>query len=107
MAKLAERLPSVTDGQVELAFVDQGYTGEEPAAAVQATGIRLDVVKFPNARNGFVLVPRRWGGERSFAWAARFRRLARDYEGLPETLAGLHFAAFACLRLSRAVELWA
>ena len=38
---------------------------------------------------------------RSFAWAARFRRLARDYERLPETLAGLHFVAFACLMLTR------
>jgi transposase len=107
VAKLAERVQSVTDGQVELAFVDQGYTGEEPAAAAQATGIRLDVVKLPKTRNGFVLVPRRWVVERSFAWAARFRRLARDYERLPETLAGLHFAAFAYLMLSRAVELLA
>jgi hypothetical protein len=40
--------------------------------------------------------------ERSFAWAARFRRLAKDYERLPETVAGLHFAAFACLMLHRA-----
>jgi threonine/homoserine/homoserine lactone efflux protein len=35
--------------------------------------------------------------ERSFAWMARFRRLARDYERLAETLAGLHFIAFAIL----------
>jgi transposase len=38
--------------------------------------------------------------ERSIAWLARFRRLARDYERLPETLAGLHYIAFACLMLS-------
>jgi transposase len=43
--------------------------------------------------------------ERSFAWAARFRRLARDYERLPTTVAGLHFVAFACLMLHRAVTL--
>jgi transposase len=42
--------------------------------------------------------------ERSFAWAARFRRLARDYERLPETLAGLHFLVFAILMLSRVVD---
>jgi hypothetical protein len=41
--------------------------------------------------------------ERSFAWAARFRRLAKDYERLPETVAGLHFVAFACLFLHRAI----
>jgi transposase len=78
----------VTEGQVELAFVDQGYTGEQPAAAAQAKGIRLDVVKRPEARKGFVRLPRRWVVERFFAWTARFRRLARDYERLPGTLAG-------------------
>jgi hypothetical protein len=38
--------------------------------------------------------------ERSFAWAARFRRLARDYERLAETLAALHYLAFAMLMLA-------
>ena len=65
------------------------------------TGIRLEVVKLAEAKRGFVLLPRRWVVERDFAWAARFRRLARDYERLPETLAGLHFVAFACLMLQR------
>ena len=40
-----------------------------------------------------------WVAERDFAWASRFRRLARDYERLVATLAGLHFLAFACLML--------
>ena len=53
-------------------------------------------------------LPPRWGQcgrvvERSLAWTARFRRLARDYERLPQTLAGLHFVAFACLLLHRAI----
>jgi transposase len=48
-----------------------------------------------------VLLPRRWVVERSFAWATRFRRLAKDYERLPETVRGLHFLAFACLMLTR------
>ena len=42
-------------------------------------------------------MPRRWVVERSFAWAAPFQRLARDYERLPKTLAGLHFLASAIL----------
>ena len=45
---------------------------------------------------------RRWVVERDFAWASRFRRLVKDYERLPETLAGLHFVAFACLFLQQA-----
>lgn len=65
------------------------------------SGIALDVVKLPDAKRGFVLLPRRWVVECSFAWATRFRRLAKDYERLPETAAGLHFAAFACLLLHR------
>ena len=59
------------------------------------------MVKHTEAKRGFVLLPRRWVVERSFAWATRFRRLVRDYERLPETLAGLHFVAFACLMLQR------
>ena len=101
VAELAGQVQAVTDGHVELAFVDQGYTGERPAAAAQDKGIRLEVVKLPEARKGFVLLPRRWVVERFFAWTARFRRLSRDYERLPETLAGLHFVAFACLMLAR------
>ena len=88
-----------TGGSVGLAYVDQGYTGDKPAAAAKRKGIALSVVKLPEAKRGFVLLPRRWVVERSFAWAARFRRLARDYERLASTLAGLHYVAFACLML--------
>jgi transposase len=52
-----------------------------------------------------VLLPRRWVIERSFAWMARFRRLARDYERLSETLIGFHLVAFAMLMLNRFVHL--
>ncbi len=65
----------------------------------------MKVVKLPEAKRGFVLLPRRWVIERSFAWASRFRRLARDYERLPDTVAGLHFVAFACLMLHRLITL--
>jgi transposase len=99
--ELAARVQAATGESVEVAFVDQGYTGDTPAADAREHGIRLEVVKLPQAKRGFVLLPRRWVVERTFGWAARFRRLARDYERLPQTLAGLHFAAFACLMLAR------
>jgi transposase len=99
--KLARDVQKVTNRSVELAFVDQGYTGEQPAADARKHGIELSVVKLPEAKRGFVLLPRRWVVERSFAWAARFRRLAKDYERLPTTLAGLHLVVFACLMLAR------
>jgi transposase len=105
VGQLAEAVQEVTGETVELAFVDQGYTGETAAQAAETHGIRLEVVKLEEAKKGFVLLPRRWVVERSFGWAARFRRLARDYERLPETLAGLHYLAFAILMLKRVVEI--
>ena len=101
VAALAAAVQDVTGETVELAFVDQGYTGEDPAAAAAAHGIRLHVVKLPEAKRGFVLLPRRWVAERSFAWMARFRRLARDDERLETTLAGWPYLAFAMLLLQR------
>jgi transposase len=98
-ALLAE-VQQATGEKVTVAFADQGYTGEEPAAQAAGLGIRLVVVKLAAARQGFVLLPKRWVVERSFAWAARFRRLARDYERLPTTLAGLHWLAFLTLMLN-------
>ena len=47
----------------------------------------------------------RWVVERSFAWLTRCRRLAKDYERLPRTVAGLHLVAFATLMLGRMVKL--
>jgi transposase len=105
--RLAAAVQDVTGEGVELAYVDQAYTGDEPAADAAAHGVRLEVVKHPEAKRGFVLLPRRWVAERSFAWTARCRRLARDYERLPATLAGLHFAAFACLMVPKAAPLLA
>lgn len=87
VAALAEQVQAETGESVEVAFVDQGYTGDEATADAAQHGIRLEVVKLPTAKHGFVLLPRRWVVERSFAWMARFRRLARDYERLAETLA--------------------
>ena len=97
--KIAKSVQQATGKSVEVAFVDQGYTGEQPAEDAKNQGIALQVVKLPQAKRGFVLLPRRWVGERSFAWMARCRRLAKDYERLPATVAGLHFIAFACLML--------
>lgn len=105
--QLAAQVQEATGQAVELAYVDQGYTGDQPAHDAAAHRIHLEVIKLPEAKKGFVLLPRRWVVERSFAWAARFRRLARDYERLPETLAGLHFLAFAILMLHRFVQVMA
>jgi transposase len=105
VAELAEAVQAAIGDTGEVAFVDRGYSGEQAAEDAAAHGIRLEVVKLPDAKRGFVLLPRRGVVERSNAWLARFRRLARDYERLPETLRGLHFLAFALLLLARFVAL--
>ena len=73
-------MEQIPGSPMELAYVDQGYTGEAAQNAAATHGMQLHVVKHTEAIRGFVLLPRRWVVERSFAWAARFRRLARDSE---------------------------
>src|SRR5262245_39280235 len=101
VSALAARVQAVTGGTVEVAFVDQGYTGEATADQAAASGIRLEVIRLPEAKRGFVLLPRRWVVERTFAWLGRFRRLARDYERLAKVLAGWHWLAFLTVLLPR------
>lgn len=96
---LLAEVQEATGEHVQAAFVDQGYTGEEAAAQAAKEGVQLIVVKLSQAKRGFILLPRRWVVERSFAWATRFRRLVRDYERLPSSLAGLHWLAFLTLML--------
>lgn len=100
VSALVQAVQAVTGGTVEVAYADQGYTGEETAAQAAEHGVKLVVVKLEEAKRGFVLLPKRWVVERSFAWASRFRRLARDYERLPASLAALHWLAFLTLMLN-------
>jgi len=54
-----------------------GYTGKAASDAAAEHGIRLELVDLPEAKHGFVLLPRRWVVEQSFGQVSRFRRLAR------------------------------
>ena len=101
----AYQVQTVTGERVTLACVDQGDTRTQPAQDAAAVGIRLAGVTLAVAKHGVVLLSRRWGVERRFGGTARLRRLARDYERLPTTLAGLHFLTVATLRLKRSVAL--
>jgi transposase len=106
VAALAEAVQEATGDSVNLASVDQGYTGPDAEIAAADEGIDLQVVKLPEAKRGFVLLPRRWVVERWFGWAARFRRLAKDDERLTETLEGMHYVAFSLLMLQKAAPLF-
>jgi len=101
VGELCQRVQEITGQTVEVGFGDQGYTGEETEYQAAVHDIDLQVVTKPEGQTGFVLLPRRWVVERSFAWCSRFRRLARDYERLSSTLQQLHFVVFACIMLAR------
>jgi transposase len=97
---------TVSGARRDATGVDQGYTGSEAVEA--AHGIQLDVGKLPDAqgpKHRFVLLLCRGVGERRFAWMARFRRLALDYERLPRTVAGLTFLTVICLMLHPLISL--
>lgn len=95
---LCLEVQAATGATVEMAFADQGYTGKQTALDAAEIGVELVVVKRPEAVKGFILVPKRWVVERSFAWMSRFRRLGRDLERLSSTLVGFHVLA-ACVLL--------
>jgi hypothetical protein len=67
VGRLTEAVQGVTGESVTLAYVDQDYTGEQAAEAAHTQGITLHVVKLPEAKRSFVLLPRCGVVERSFA----------------------------------------
>ena len=83
-------------------WVDEGYQGNEVAKAIQDDlHVDLEIVPKPTGQKGFVLVPRRWVVERTFAWLGRYRRLSKDYEYYCETQQALIYLAMSHLMLRR------
>ena len=107
VASLVEQVQDETGGTVELAYADQGYTGDKAAQAADAEGIELVVVKKAKGQQGLIVLPKRWVVERSFGWVARCRRLLRDFERLSEVLVGMHMVAFACVMLRQVSQFMA
>lgn len=67
-------------------FADGGYAGDKLKAALKDLGNwTIEIVKRSDAAKGFVLLPRRWVVERTFAWLNRNRRLAKDVEATIES----------------------
>ena len=80
METLVEAVQQMTGECLELAYVDQGYTGENAVQAADKHGVRLEVVKHTEAKRGFVLLPRHWVVERSFTWERCGRETMAAYE---------------------------
>jgi putative transposase len=66
-------------------WADGGYAGKLIAWLQTLCGWVLEIVKRSDDVKGWVLLPRRWVVERTFAWLSQCRVLARDYEYHPET----------------------
>jgi transposase len=82
-------------------FADGGYSGELVTLAKRSWKLVVEIVKKPADQVGFAVLPRRWVVERTFSWLMRWRRLARDYERLPETHEALVQVAMIGLMLNR------
>ncbi|MEV6212540.1 IS5 family transposase [Kitasatospora sp. NPDC051914] len=80
LARLRERHWRIT-----IVWADGGYTGRLVDLARDVLGLALRVVKRGDDTAGFVVLPKRWLVERTFAWLMRSRRLARDYEARTDT----------------------
>lgn len=98
---LCREVQRQTGDRVDVMLVDQGYSGEQASIDAALNDVELVVVRRPAGASGFVLLPKRWIVERTFAWTARFRRLARDLERLQGTLLGFHWLALSVLLLHK------
>jgi transposase len=82
---------------IEKIFADAGYQGPKMAKTTATTGNwRIEIVKRSDLHH-FVVLPKRWIVERTFAWISRNRRLARDFERHATTVAA--FVRLAMIRL--------
>jgi len=88
--------------RLELIWADGGYDGQPTRDWLfDLAGWLFEVIKRPDDAKGFVVLPRRWVVERTFAWLGRYRRLSKDYEQLPETSEAMIYAAMIRLMLRR------
>ena len=94
---LCAQAREVTGGAVNVVLADAGYTGEQAQTDASLNDVELVVIKRPTGAQGFILLPKRWIVERTFAWTARFRRLARDLERLESSVLGFHWLALSVL----------
>jgi transposase len=80
-------------------YADGGYQGPDFQAAMKRllSRVNLEIVKRSDRVKGFVVLPKRWLVERTFAWLNRCRRLAKDWECLNRK--ALAFLRLASIRL--------
>ena len=90
--------------RLRLIWADQAYTGDLGAwlwGLRPWRKVRLEIVKRPEGTEGFLLLPKRWVVERTFAWLGRYRRLSKDYEYLTQTSEAMIYVAMIRLLVHR------
>lgn len=87
--------------RMKLIWADGSYRGALITWIEQFFSWTLEIVEKPKEQAGFQALPKRWIVERTFAWLVRQRRLARDYERLPQTSQAFIYAAMVRLMIRR------
>ena len=87
--------------RMETVFADGAYAGELEQWTKRFADWKLEIVRRSDAMKGFVVLPKRWIVERTFAWLNRYRRLSKDYEFHPQTSETMIYLAMINLMLHR------
>jgi putative transposase len=82
-------------------WADKGYQGDWATSLYQKWRIHLDIVRRQAGQKGFVVLPRRWVVERTFAWFGKHRRLSKDYERCTTSSEGMIYLASIRILLNR------
>jgi putative transposase len=106
-AKLVLQKAKDKFSRLRLIWSDGGYAGKLVDWVKEVCHWVLEIVKRDDNAQGFQVLPRRWVVERTFGWLGRYRRLSKDYEGLPATSEAMVYAAMSRLMLRRLARLQA
>lgn len=97
-----ERLPAMWRRRLKIIWADQGYEGAIWVWLWELCRTVLVLVRRAEHQKGFVVLPKRWIVERTFAWLGRYRRLSKDYEHCVKSSEGMVYIASIHFLLKRA-----
>jgi putative transposase len=81
-------------------YADLGYSGEDMKLRLLNYGIELETVGRRDKKT-FIVEPKRWIVERTFAWLGKFRRHSKDYELITSTSTAMIYLAMSRLMVAR------
>jgi putative transposase len=100
-AKLVLEEAKERNPRLALVWADGGYAGQLVEWVKTVCHWTLQIVKRSDDIQGFVVLPRRWVVERTFAWLGKYRRLSKDYEAQVETSEAMIYAVMTHLMIRR------